>query len=81
MVDKMDEMKEMLDTGEILPFHKVKFYQGTFTGMMVKASNNKNDFNDFLRGDEVLVFNMKEFSKFYKGIEMILELIREIKDK
>lgn len=81
MSDKIDEMKEMLDTGEILPFHRVKFYQGTFTGKMVKASNNKNDFKDFVKGDEVLVFNMKEFSKFYKGIEMILELIREINNK
>lgn len=79
MTDKIDEIKVMLETGEVLPFKEVKFYKGIFTGKMVKPSKIENDFEYFHKGDEVFVFNMEQFLKFYRGIELILEAIREIR--
>lgn len=33
-----EEVEELLEEGEIIPFREVKYYLGTFTGKMVKPN-------------------------------------------
>jgi hypothetical protein len=65
-------------------FIDVRCYTGVFTGKMVRPTTREEgkgiyDYDKFNKGDMVIVFNAKDFMKYYKAKKMLLSLIEDIK--
>jgi cobalamin biosynthesis Co2+ chelatase CbiK len=68
------EFEEAMEKGEILCLGDIKAYAGKFTGKFVKLVDDyKNDFDKFKTGDIVLVFNLDDYKKFQKGIDLLTQ--------
>ena len=76
---------KMLEDNEILQLEDIRAYIGVFTGKMIKRypKENKNysSFDDFKKGDKVIVLNLNDYIKWHKGKDMILEQIDSILKK
>jgi hypothetical protein len=59
----------------MLRLSDVRVIYGKYTGKIIKIDKDDVDsFNEFSKGDRVLVFNHEDFLKFYKGMECLMEI-------
>lgn len=73
-ISKIDRYLNSLSESErIMPFDEVKSYNGIFTGKTVKTAPGEDGINSFKKGDKVLVLNYKEYSRYLRSRELILE--------
>jgi hypothetical protein len=76
---KVREFEKLLKTGEVIGIGKVRSYHGTFTGKMVKPTPTdkdvfNNDYNKFVKGDKVIVFNADEYMKYQRALSYFHEM-------
>lgn len=83
-IDNLKEFDSKLEDGEFLCFSDVRDYIGVFTGKIVKRDpdyTNYGSFEDFKKGEKVLIFKIEDYKKWRKGVDFILEDIRKTREK
>ena len=80
---ELEEFDKLLEKREILPFSDLKVYIGTFTGKIVKKEEKieYGCFNKFKKGDRVIVFNYNDYFKWRKGMDILINDLREMRKK
>ena len=66
----------------MLRLSDVRVIYGKYTGKIIKIDKDDVDsFNEFSKGDRVLVFNHEDFLKFYKAVDCLLHLTKKSDDE